>query len=232
MADLTIIRDIVQTKPGTRIRPREFFIARQGVAALAYQGFSHTLLEIKEEIGELVPGLKPENPGSRWPKTTLGALKDDVTLTRRDADELRRICTDLQPEIDGEDTAFELDGLSVVLFSCRSLERRLETCKIELDPELPVDDRPPPGHHLSRVEDIMAQFSPDRLPEYLPDLQRAGNRESDYRGDCIEAALVFDLSKEKPAYIQRFKTAVEKNLPGRYAWFEPDSYHMTVRALA
>ncbi|MBW1849925.1 MAG: hypothetical protein JRJ15_00535 [Deltaproteobacteria bacterium] len=231
MVNLDIIKDIVQTKPGSRIRPREFFIAWEGVPTLAYQGFSNTLLEIKEAVTRSVPGLKPENPGSRWAKTTLGTLKDNVKLTLKDVYELRRICTDLQADIDNAGTVFDVNSLSVVVFACRSLEKRLATCRIEFNQDLDPDDEAPPAFHLSTIDRTLAQFSPDRLSEYIPDLQKAGGRESEYRSALIQATLVFDLPDEKPAYIERFTAEVNEMLPGRYAWFDPKSYHMTIRAL-
>ncbi|MFC1515220.1 hypothetical protein ACFL7E_00520 [Thermodesulfobacteriota bacterium] len=232
MVNLNIIKDIVQIKPRTRIRPREFFIAWHGVPTLAYHGFSHTLLEIKQEIERSVPGLKPENPGSRWAKTTIGALKDNVELTLKDVYELRRICTNFRPDIDRAATIFDVNSLSVVVFSCRSLEKRFVTYRIKLHPDLETDDKTPPASHLSRIDKTIAQFSPDRLLAYVPDLQKAGDRESEYRSTHIEATLVFDLPDEKPAYIEKFKAEVDEMLPGRYAWFDPKSYHITVRALA
>ena len=82
--NLNIIKEIVESKPPTSVKPREFFIAWQGVPTLAYEGFSAILLKIKKEISDAVPGLRKENPGSLWPKTTLGALKDNIFLSFED----------------------------------------------------------------------------------------------------------------------------------------------------
>jgi hypothetical protein len=56
------------------VQPYAFFVSWQGVLTLAYAGFPPSLVALKEHISEFyaVPG---ENPGSRWPKTSLGALK-------------------------------------------------------------------------------------------------------------------------------------------------------------
>lgn len=39
-----------------------------------------------------VQGLPRENPGSRWPKTSLGALKDGARLTPEQLQTLNAIC--------------------------------------------------------------------------------------------------------------------------------------------
>ena len=55
------------------------------------RGFSPALTKLKEDINLQHPELPQENPGSRWPKTSLGALKDGQRLTPDDL----RILTDL-----------------------------------------------------------------------------------------------------------------------------------------
>eukprot|EP01026_Neomeris_dumetosa_P069451 TRINITY_DN6867_c0_g1_i11.p3 TRINITY_DN6867_c0_g1~~TRINITY_DN6867_c0_g1_i11.p3 ORF type:complete len:124 (-),score=5.17 TRINITY_DN6867_c0_g1_i11:46-417(-) len=53
--------------------PYSFFISWQGVLTLAYSGFPQPLLNLKQQLQLLCETLPPENPGSKWPKTTLGA---------------------------------------------------------------------------------------------------------------------------------------------------------------
>jgi hypothetical protein len=108
------------------VRPREFFIAWQGVPTLAYEGFTETLLSIKQELKTQIPGLIIENPGSLWPKTTLGALNDTKKLSLEDTYKLKQICNKFHSEIIKIEP-FKITMLSIVLFQCRSLEKRLLT---------------------------------------------------------------------------------------------------------
>ncbi|HUU85166.1 MAG TPA: hypothetical protein VM243_16825 [Phycisphaerae bacterium] len=229
--EFSVLPDIIQHKPPTRMKPREFFIAWCGVATLAYRGFSRVLSEIKQEIQEKIPGIKHENPGSRWPKTTLGALRDDVTLSWDDLDKLRRICDELNGEIGEYDKPLDVAKLSIVVFQCRSLEKRLLTFPVPLSGQHKHQDDEPSPEHLAQVQETMACFSRDRLLEYWPHVQREGNRESHYRTTHIESTLVFDLKATTMPYVDLFMRKVDAQLPGRYCWFGRESRHLTVRAL-
>ena len=59
---------------------------------MLHRGFPPALVELKHAIAEAAPGLKAENPGSRWPKTSLGALGDSARLTPDQLDRLNAIC--------------------------------------------------------------------------------------------------------------------------------------------
>ncbi len=226
-----IVNSVLATKPFTSVRPREFFIAWSGVPTLAYRGFSPTLVSIKNELETAMPGLKPENPGSRWPKTTLGALRDGRTLSLGELRALREICDDLNRRI-REDDIIEMRCLSLVDFQCRSLERRSRTLLAALAPrDIPAKDDRPSQEELDRVEVTMAQFS-EPLERYLRSVQKEGNRESYYRTPHVESTLIFDLENQQPSYVTEFIGQVEARLPDRYSWFDQDCRHITVRALA
>jgi hypothetical protein len=59
-------------------------------------------VDLKQRIAAAHPALPPENPGSRWPKTSLGCLKDGCRLTPEQLQVLCRVCeeqsADFQPE--------------------------------------------------------------------------------------------------------------------------------------
>lgn len=221
-----IIRDIVQEHQKTMVGAGQFFISWNGVPTLAYKGFSPVLLNIKKTIASLIPCLHRENPGSRWPKTTLGALCDNITLTLDHLVTLRDICDSMNPLL--QNLIFSIQKLKIVLFYCRSLEQRLSTESIVLAG--PEDTSPPPGNHLQEVSVIMNQFSRNNLHDYLPYVQKPGHRESHYRDPFIEATLVYDL-EQVPGEIMEFRERVNRKLPGMFCWFEDESLHMTVRAL-
>ena len=212
-------------------RTRAFFVARSGVLTLAYEGFSETLLDIKDEIDERIPELQPENPGSRWPKTTLAALKPGMTLTRDDVYALRRLCDNWNDAIHEDGRDFVVDQLAVVLFINRSLERRMLTAPIALQtPHLSID--PPPSDHAQAVHRILDQFELEHLADYMEDILYGPIRSSDYRMSHPEATLVYDLPQEQPFYLRGFSAAVERTLPDYYDWFSTETRHVTVRALS
>ena len=49
-------------------------------------------MELKRGIDVVCPALKGENPGSRWPKTSLAALRDCARLTPEQLQTLKTIC--------------------------------------------------------------------------------------------------------------------------------------------
>ena len=220
-----IIRHIVAAHQKTQVKASEFFISWNGVPTIAYKGFSPALLQIKEEITSHFSSLCKENPGSKWPKTTLGALHDNKTLSMDDLITLRDICDLLNPEL--QNYMLHINTLEIVLYYCRSLEKRLFTESIPL--ANPKDTFPPHPNHLKDISGIMKQFSRAKLCDYLPSVQKPGHRESYYRDPCIKATLIYDL-KETPPVITQFRNNVDKKLPGMYCWFNNDSLHMTVRA--
>ncbi|MBN2533925.1 MAG: hypothetical protein JXB88_13630 [Spirochaetales bacterium] len=222
-----IISEIVHPRQKTRVEAGQFFISWNGVPTLAYRGFSPVLLDIKKEITTRLPCLKKENSGSKWPKTTLGALRDERTLSMDDLFTLRDICDSMNPLL--QNLTFKIDKLDIVIFYCRSLEQRLLTAPIPLAGQ--EDTTPPPWEHLDKVSATMKQFARDCLSDYLPVIQKPGNRESHYRDPFIEATLIYDL-EDIPEAVTKFREKVDQELPGMYCWFDDKSLHMTVRALA
>lgn len=224
-----LIEDVIRARKRTLLRPAAFFMAWSGVPTLAYEGFSRTLLGIKEEIDRELSGLSPEHPGSRWPKTTLGALYDDAHLTWEDVRKIREICDTVLPD---PSKPLHIERLSVVVYQWRSMERRISVQHIPLARRGPGEDGDaPPPDHLEQVKAVLDQFSWSNLPSYWPNLLRREKRESHYRSPHTGASLVFDLESRLPRAVDRFINAVEKALPGRFAWFSQESLHITIRAL-
>jgi len=221
------LTDIIAQAPKTTVQLGQFFVSWNGVLTLAYKGFSPSLLQVKRAITESLQGLRQENDGSRWPKTTLGALRDGKTLSLGDLFKLRTICDTYNPDLEGP--PFPIDTLSIVLFHCRSLERRISTEAVALGE--PRETESPPAEELESVAEVMRQFDQSNIVKYLPNVQRPGNRKSHYRTPFVEATLVYDL-ETVPKPVRQFRDAVDQELPGMYCWFDDASLHMTVRALA
>ncbi len=203
-------------------------MARAGVLTLAYSGFPASILELKKEIERLVPALPSENPGSQWPKTTLAALVGDEPLTTdeivllREATGIGSVCLSR-----GRRT-IAVDTLLLVELRCRSMERSarresLPTAGGAYDGQVPVE-------HRTAVNVVLTQWRREGLSRYVPELTLPGHRERHYRRAHRELSLVVPIESPVPC-LDRFRTAVEERLPGRYAWFSAESLHITVRSL-
>lgn len=221
-----IIPSIVAAHQKTIISTSQFFISWNGVPVLAYTGFSPVLQDIKTQIASRLPGLPMENPGSRWPKTTLGALRDNKTLTKDDLTVLKAICRTFTPQLCHQH--LEIDNLSIVLYYWTSLEKRLSTEVIPLSE--PRDLSLPAKDDQDKVTDILNQFSGENIDNYLPKVQMQSHRESYYRTPSIGASLVCDVEKFHDI-IMRFKYDVDRQLPDTFCWFNTNSLHMTIRVL-
>lgn len=225
------LRALIAQERRCMMRPRAFFIAWCGVPMLTHEGFPVPILNIKKNIDLELPHLTPENPGSRWPGTTLGTLHEGYTLSSEELKKLRKICSHFDTLIQQDQTQFLMTELHYILFQCRSLEKRLLSVPLSLR-NGKFDNAPFPKKHLNWINHIHSQFDAERLDDYLPSVQQKGHREGHYRANHIESTLIMQLPDEQPDYIDAFIQEVNAELPGRYVWFTPQSRHITVRALA
>ena len=223
-------------------------------------GFPPALVRLKEELAAHHPALPHENPGSRWPKTSLAALKDGARLTPAQLDTLNALCAAESAlfAYEGDRASIEVGHASIVLFECRSLERALSVRDVAFDGTAPVDPSPPAPEEHARVANILAEST---APDYWFAASRDGNREGHYRGGHLGATLVFRHRMRDGgggggsahvsgagweggggsggpsglARLQRviddFQAKVEAALPGMYAWFAPESRHVTLRGI-
>ena len=225
------LRRLIARKPITAMQPKTFFIARSGIPTLAYTGFTLTLTSLKRELEEELSWLGPEDDGSRWPKTTLGALRDtDPGLTTDELVRLREICRASTAYLSS--TPIPVHNVSLVVFECRSLEKRLKTMRLDLlgtmlrcGPDTPDDDA------LQDVEDVLAPFEAHELELYLSHVQSGKRRATHYRDRNIEPTLVHELDASTWPVMDLFIERVEAAFPDRYVWFEPSSRHVTIRTL-
>lgn len=80
----------------------------------------------------------------------------------------------------------------------------------------------------------MAQFSAGEHEKYYKKLAPKSRTINEYyRKPHVECTLVYDIQTTAPLAdsIHDFRETVDEALPGCYAWFDPNSWHMTVRAL-
>jgi len=75
------------------LRPCHYFVAWNGVLTLVYSGFPPELERLKAQLSALPRFTRPENFGSRWPKSTLGAMHDAAApLTLDELQLLQKLC--------------------------------------------------------------------------------------------------------------------------------------------
>ena len=77
------------------VHSRPYFVAWNGVLVLAYAGFPPPLAALKASLNADADalGLRPEQFGSKWPKTTLAALDDSAPpLSLAQLAQLRDTC--------------------------------------------------------------------------------------------------------------------------------------------
>lgn len=225
------------------LESRAFFVAWSGVITLAWQGFPPVLAGLKRRIAETFPALPPEKPGSKWPKTTLGCLKEGARLTPDQLRKLTQLCDRFCMSLPaGERNLSPLgwlatsspwhmpvDSLSVVLFQCRSLERVLFQAQVRLGGKERSRD-PPSKDECAVVDRVLVESSVENLERYWPLAARDGGREGHYRDVNFGATLVARL-KSLPLGVAEFRKAVDEALPGMYVWFDDDSLHVTLRGL-
>ena len=223
---------VVGRHPATHLLPRAFMIAWHGVPSIVYQGFSPPLAAVKRDIVRTLGNLPPEAPGSRWPKTGLGALQDARPLSPEALRRLRTVCDRFTASLN-DAPALRVTHLQWVHYECRSLERRLESVSMAMAPgsDTAVADRPEPNE-LSRVDSVLDGFSRVNLAAYLSRVNQEGFRIDYYRAKAMGRSLIFDLGDQRPARIDEFIEAVETVLPDRYAWFSRSSRHVTIRGLS
>jgi len=154
-------------------------------------GFPPALVELKQRI-ELAHGhcLPRESPGSKWPKTTLAALKDGKRLTPHQLEKLNELCARESAAFhyEGDRASLAVTHASVVVFACRSLERVVAARDVALDESTPEDDSPPDAAAEAAAAKVIAEPSAE---DYWVQAAADGNRESHYRGDHVGVTLVF-----------------------------------------
>ncbi|CAI5522246.1 unnamed protein product [Closterium sp. Naga37s-1] len=207
----------------------EFFVAWQGVLTVAYSGIPPALCELKDRMGGALQSMVPENPGSRWPKTTLACLRDDQRLTPEQLSTLRDICSTMSFQL-ALAPPVVVDTLSVVLYENCCLEKLITATHIPL--QHPVDPSPPSLEQRQYVRGVVDEFGSKNLAKYWLHASKDGNRSSHYRKPKMGATVVHFLAPhEVPAALSVFRRLVDTALPGLYEWFSDDSLHITLRAL-
>ena len=250
---------------GVVLEARGFLVAWGGVLALAFADWPPLLLAIKAALNALADQalnpkpdvmLAPENPGSRWPKITIGALQPDAQLSLEDLRALRSLCEKSAEEMEG--LVWNVSELQVATFTSRSLAQRTEVpipltspggAHCAAPPGCVPCAAAPPGDGAVRsangsssglVEEVMQEWERGDLEQYLSRVNTGANV-LHYTQRCPPdhtlVALLLSQGSGGDAIlraVQRFASAVEARLPGKFHFFSdscPSSLHLTVRTL-
>lgn len=237
--DSSDLSRIASKYPCSYLQPISFFVSWQGVLTLAYKGFSPALAGLKHELNSRHSELPRENPGSKWPKTSVGALKDNQRLTPEHLSVLLKLCRSFNESLQNEANKVLVDHLLIVFYKCRSLEKYLELSKVPLSSEDQLNDSMPSQQEQDNVQAVLQEAD---CPSYWVSASKDGNRESHYRGPALGCTLVAGLfgqnrtlvhcqGTQVTKVINQFRQQVDQFLPGMYAWFDDSSLHVTIRAL-
>lgn len=233
----------VPNMPSCLLLPHQncpLFVAWNGVLVFVYAGFPPSLVKAKSIIQESEPNLKKENFGSKWPKTTLAAMFDHApNLTLEELMKLKDICIQYAKEINTtshDDETISIKNLSVVNYTCRSLEDLLSRQNITLDLKETDDcgnDPPCSTQQKDNVDCVVQEW--DDLSTYLPKVNQPGSRMQSYRqpadGATCVAFLEGSFSDRLRQVLVKFRMAVDMEFPGRYCWLAEKSLHCTLLSL-
>jgi len=245
---LAVLRRAAAAATATQLEPRSFFVAWSGVLVLAYDGFTPPLASIKRALNESALPLCRESFGSKWPKTTLGAVADDAPpLTAAQLAALKALCLRHSGNFTG--CAVPVRVASLVSYDWRGLEQLTarDDCVMmnapAATPESPTDEE------RSRVSGVLAEW--DDVDAYLAPANQPGSRASTYRHAsptgrtivCFLDAAAAPSPAAPPtaapatppttallSKVAMFQAEVDALLPGRYVWLAPASLHVTLRA--
>ena len=219
------------------------FVAWNGVLVLVYQGFPPALVRAKQCLGQgVVPRLKRENFGSKWPKTTLAAVRNDAqALSWHGFQRLKNICTEYsQRMVSGNNTAgvepIVVTKLSAVEYSCRSLEKLHNRVDIPLRMESTMNhvESVVAAEEKAIVDCVVDEWNQD-LAAYLAKVNAPGSRIGSYREQSHQGATCVIFLHPLPGAVRKqianFRTAIDKEFPGRYVWLHEESLHCTLRSL-
>ena len=230
---------------------------------LVYDGFPPSLVQAKTKIASnnsnndgVLLHLKEENFGSKWPKTTLGAVRDGADeLTLEQFERLRGLCNQyskqiitasslssssseqLQNHTTAESSRIKVATLSAVQYECRGLERLVKRIDITLD-DSPHDDAEedsskPSDEEQSRVNSVISEWNDAQ--SYLPRVNAPGSHIGSYRQDTHGNTCVAFIDSAMPSHLRKclsdFRNAVNDEFSGRYVWLDESSLHCTLRSL-
>lgn len=208
------------------LRPKALFPTYNGTVALAFTGWPRSALELKDKFASSVV----ENPGSKWPKVTLGAITRPLSL------EEFTVLSSLLKAVkfaDDEDFRWTIDTVHVSHYQCGSHEKLgspLKTIRLS-STNIRKDDSPSHAEE-QRVQELMSEA--DDLQTYLPRFNgdRLDHSLRYTREDRPGRSLVAFLDGHLAPTLNALRADVDGALGvGTFRWFNESALHCTLRAL-
>lgn len=205
---------------------------------MVYDGWPPSAVALKEAlVRHHGPSLPPENSGSRFPKTTLGALKEGQRpLDHEQLATLVDLCRKHSFGMRNCALALAVQSLHLTIWRHASHEVLLAKVALPLGPG--EGDVAPNEEAQGYVRQVLAEA--DDLKAYLPAVQRPGSvgryRRDEGLGSSLVAFVQPPASGDAPesgllGAVTAFRADVEKLLPGLYDFFPEHALHVTVRAI-
>jgi hypothetical protein len=120
----------------SEMRALQFFVSWNGVLCLVFKGFPRPLECLKRAIKDRCAPIPPENPGSRWPKISLAAVRPNLRLTPDQLDRVLLICEQFKQQL-GE-TKVVVDDLTYAQYSTRCATHRTKRWFLSCSPFVKV----------------------------------------------------------------------------------------------
>lgn len=254
---LPLIQQLEQT-PTSYMEPYAFFVSWRGVLTLAFSGWSPAVKDLKDRISRAHPTLPKESPGSQWPKTSIGCLRDGVTLTKDQFSALASLCKLHSSRQFGlsDCPQIALDSAAIAIYENRCLERLVSLQTVQFSAAR--DGHGPSLEEKHRIQSILLEADE---PGYYDEVAKEGNRAPHYVDPALGVTLMHpliapigpgsvrshyptaraglrergiqDLSDRRRLLemIHAFQQAVDAALPNTYRWFSDASLHVTLRAI-
>lgn len=114
------LQTIIEDTPVCSLEPKQFFVAWHGVITLVFNGWPEPIDTMKEIISKKMQ-ICNENFGSKFPKVTIGVIKDNVEMTKEMLKDVRQLCDKHSKKID-QNQSLKMEKLNIVLYHNRCQE--------------------------------------------------------------------------------------------------------------
>jgi hypothetical protein len=227
------------------------------------RGWPSSLVDLKRQLNAHAGdwSLRPENPGSMWPKISLACLHEGKTLTVEQLRSLHALVRRFDARIAEHGWRLPVRQLSAVVYTRRNLHQLLFRTDIPLRTAAPSlsssssssnssnGNNEPDAASVARVESVLAELTDATVDSYLAHVNRPGGRTNFYVDEpasestlvafCASQTVAPADDKENsavdlarpPSFLCELQSEVDALLPGYYVWFPWSCLHSTIRAL-
>ena len=251
--DSSYIQNIIQSSPIVYLRPYQFFVAWNGVITLVFDGWPEPITMLKNTIQSKYHKINKENFGSKFPKITLGCIKDNIHMDINMLNTVRNICDSFNIIMNDSLITNIDEGYNYEYI--KELNKRMDSFK-QTKKEWFNEDYKENGIDLIKIDALTLSYyeccsqesivfaqkiklndrhtflgKPQRLVLNMNESDNTnylkyGNRTSHYREPNMGVSLIYKLDII-PKFIKDFTDL----LPNIYDIFDPNSWHITLRTI-